>query len=84
MMQRSSPLPLEVIWSVECLHPFALEDALHRLYAKQHDHAEWYWLTNKQAEWICRLTWETIERLIEARETARRQEKEQNGRNVSG
>ena len=74
-LQRASPLPLEGLWSVDVENPHALEDALHRLYAKQHDHAEWYWLTGKQAAWICALDEETIERLIEAREQARRQER---------
>jgi len=75
-MRRSSPLPIEVIWTIQVKHPFALENALHRLYAKHHDHGEWYWLTDKQVAWIQALDEETIERLIEAREKARQQERD--------
>lgn len=77
MMQRSSPLPLEIVWTVDTKHPFALEDALHRLYAKGHSHGEWYWLTATQFAWVLALDEETIERLIAAREKARLQEKRQ-------
>lgn len=76
-MQRACACTMELLWVMDAESMSALEDALHRLFAKVRHHGEWFALSESNVRFILALDGKTVKALLAAREQVRARKAEE-------